>query len=289
MSNEYKGIVLAGGFGTRLHPATKATSKHLLPIFDKPMIYYSISVLMLSNIRDILVISSPADMHSYQALLGDGSRYGLNLSYQIQNSPDGLAQAFLIGENFIDNSPVSLILGDNFFHGPNLSESLNTMSLKPNHAKVFGYTVKDPNRFGIIELDDDGTPISIEEKPLIPKSNIAVTGLYFYPTDVVDIAKEVKPSKRGELEITSINEFYLQERRLSVETLGRGFAWIDCGTSSSLLNASNYVHTLQERQGILIACLEEIAILKKWITPEEAMISHRDNSSEYSQYVKSFL
>ncbi|MBS6738400.1 MULTISPECIES: glucose-1-phosphate thymidylyltransferase RfbA [Phytobacter] len=281
-----KGIVLAGGSGTRLYPITQGVSKQLLPIYDKPMIYYPISVLMLAGIRDILIISTPIDMPAFQRLLGDGSQFGVNFTYAVQPSPEGLPQAFLIGEKFINGDSCALVLGDNIFFGQGFAPQLIEVSRRQNGATVFGYRVRDPERFGVVEFDDKFRAISIEEKPKAPKSDWAVTGLYFYDKNVVDMARMVKPSKRGELEITTLNEMYLHTGNLNVERLGRGFAWLDTGTHDSLLEASQFIHTIEKRQGFKVACLEEIAYNNKWITKDKVNEqAQKMGKTEYGYYL----
>lgn len=288
-----KGIVLAGGAGLRLHPSTIVVSKQLLPIYDKPMIYHPISVLMLAGIRDILIISTPVDLHHFERLLGDGSRFGVKFSYKEQPSPDGLAQAFILGEEFIGDDDVALVLGDNIFYGDGFSGTLkNVVSKisKDGGSMVFGYLVKDPQRFGVVEFDENGKAVSIEEKPENPKSNYAVTGLYFYDNKVIEYAKNLKLSSRGELEITDLNNIYLQKGELSVELLGRGFAWLDTGTHHSLLQASQYVQTIEENQGIKIACLEEVAYRMGYVTKEDLakdIANYKNN--DYYNYVKNVI
>ena len=281
-----KGIVLAGGAGTRLHPITRGVSKQLLAVYDKPMVYYPISVLMLAGIREILIITTPEDQTSFQRLLGDGSRFGVEFTYAVQPKPEGLAQAFLIGREFIGSDQVALVLGDNIFYGAHLSRLVRAAAARKQGATVFGYYVCDPERFGVVEFDASGNAISIEEKPKQPKSNYAVTGLYFYDNEVVDIAAHIRPSDRGELEITSVNNEYLKRGRLHVETLGRGYAWLDTGTHESMLDAADFIHTIETRQGLQVACLEEIALENGWMTPAEVREAVKDMlKTEYGRYL----
>jgi len=281
-----KGIILAGGAGTRLHPITKSISKQIIPVYDKPMIYYPLSVLMLAGIREILIISTPEDLHLYQTLLDDGSQLGLSLSFAIQPSPDGLAQAFLIGEKFIGDSSVCLILGDNIFYGHGFGQTLENAAALEDGALVFGYYVTDPERYGVVDFDHEGKVLSLEEKPAKPKSSYAVTGLYFYSNDVIEKAKSLIPSLRGELEITDLNKLYLEEKRLQVRIMGRGMAWLDTGTQESLLQASNYMHTIEKRQGLKISCIEEIAYMKGFINKTELLVlAEQMRNSSYGQYL----
>ena len=287
-----KGIVLAGGNGTRLYPLTKVVSKQLLPIYDKPMIYYSLSTLLLSGIKDILIISTPQDINFYEQLFSDGSQFGLNIQYKIQPSPDGLAQAFILGEDFIGDDNVAMVLGDNIFYGSGFSGKLKKCVKTvndDNKAVVFGYEVKNPERYGVVDFDNKGNAISIEEKPQYPKSNYAVVGLYFYPNSVINIAKSIKPSQRGELEITSVNSYYLDRSDLKVNILGRGFAWLDTGTIDSINNASNYIRTIEERQGLKIACLEEIAYLNKFINKSQLKELIKKLPDDYANYLRRLI
>ena len=287
-----KGIVLAGGSGTRLYPLTKVVSKQLLPVYDKPMIYYSLSTLVLSGIKDILIISTPQDIDLYKLLFGNGNQYGLHLSYAIQPNPDGLAQAFILGEEFIGEDDVALVLGDNIFYGSGFSEKLkNCVKIVQNQEKavVFGYEVKNPESYGVVGFDQQGNALSIEEKPKIPKSNFAVVGLYYYPNNVVRIAKNVKPSERGELEITSVNSYYLKNNNLKVEILGRGFAWLDTGTIDAINNASNYIRTIEERQGLKIACIEEIAFKNNFINKSQLQKLIKKLPNDYANYLRRLI
>lgn len=286
-----KGIILAGGTGSRLYPLTRSVSKQLLPVYDKPMIYYPLSTLMLAGIRDILIISTPQDLPSFERLLGDGSAYGIELTYAEQPRPEGLAQAFIIGREFIGSDDVCMVLGDNLFHGSSFATQLAAARdnvTQHRLATIFGYPVSDPTRYGVVSLDAHGKPTDIEEKPKHPKSNLAVVGLYFYPNDVVQVAQSITPSERGELEITAVNDYYLQQQQLSVISLGRGFAWLDTGTHEALMEATNYVSVIQKRQGLVIACLEEIALRQGWITMDQMQeAAHQQRGSTYGQYLAS--
>ena len=281
-----KGIVLAGGHGTRLHPVTKGVSKQLIPVYDKPMIYYPLSVLMLAGIKEVLLISTPTDLPGYKRLLDDGSQFGIHIQYAEQKAPKGLAEAFLIGEEFIENDSVCLILGDNIFYGDGLVSLLQEAINNLNKATIFGYTVKDPQRYGVVEFDSDEKVLSIEEKPELPKSDKAVVGLYFYPNEVKKIAKEIKPSVRGELEITSVNQYFLKIGKLKLKILGRGFAWLDTGTHESLIQAGQFIHTVEKRQGLKVGCLEEIAFMKDWITHDQLKkAAEKYSQTDYGQYL----
>ncbi len=286
MDKKYKGIILAGGSGTRLHPLTLSVSKQLMPVYDKPMIYYPLSVLMLADIREVLIITTPHEQQSFQKLLGDGRQWGLDISYAVQSNPDGLAQAFIIGEEFIGDSPVSLVLGDNIFYGHGMDILLKNATAKTEGATVFGYYVKDPERYGVVSFDEYGQVINIEEKPDKPESNYAVTGLYFYDNNVIEIAKNIKPSARGELEITDLNKVYLDNNQLTVEVMGRGYAWLDTGTHASLISAANFIQTIEERQGLKVACPEEIAYRQGFISAQQLeILAETLNKSDYGRYL----
>ena len=287
VKSDRKGIILAGGSGTRLHPATMAVSKQLLPVYDKPMIYYPLSTLMLAEMREVLVISTPQDTPRFQQLLGDGSRWGMEIQYAVQPSPDGLAQAFVIGADFIGDSPSALVLGDNIFYGHELPQTLGKAAARSSGATVFAYHVNNPEAFGIVEFDSNWKALSLEEKPKVPKSNFAVTGLYFYDNSVVEKARQLRPSARGELEITDLNRLYLEEGRLSVQIMGRGYAWLDTGTHDSLLDAGQFISTIERRQGLKVACPEEIAFRKRWISNEQLeRLAHQLSKSGYGQYLQ---